>query len=120
MSPLNTLTMIGFWVVGSNPTIHDNKLFHTLLVSNMKNILPGIYTGNETAWIYYKNISRTSAVSSTNLGSILIFASCVVDTSARTSGRRAISPFQGGGGVISLSSGKLLLGNRLQVNGQMD
>ena len=30
--------------------------------------------------IFYKNISRTSAVSSTNFGSILIFASCVVGT----------------------------------------
>ena len=28
--------------------------------------------------IFYKNISRTSAVGSTNFGSILIFASCVV------------------------------------------
>ena len=30
--------------------------------------------------VCYKNISRTSAVSSTNFGSILIFASCVVGT----------------------------------------
>ena len=30
--------------------------------------------------IFYKNISRTPAVSSTNFGSILIFASCVVGT----------------------------------------
>ena len=30
--------------------------------------------------IFYKNISRTSAVSSTNFWSILIFASCVVGT----------------------------------------
>ena len=30
--------------------------------------------------LIYKNISRTSAVSSTNFGSILIFASCVVGT----------------------------------------
>ena len=29
---------------------------------------------------FYKNVSRTSAVSSTNFGSILIFASCVVGT----------------------------------------
>ena len=29
--------------------------------------------------VFYKNISRTSAVSSTNFGSILIFACCVVD-----------------------------------------
>ena len=29
---------------------------------------------------FYKNISRTSAVSSTNFGPILIFASCVVGT----------------------------------------
>ena len=29
-------------------------------------------------YIYYKNISRTLAVISKNLGSILIFASCVV------------------------------------------
>ena len=30
--------------------------------------------------VFYKNILRTSAVSSTNFGSILIFASCVVGT----------------------------------------
>ena len=30
--------------------------------------------------IFFKNISRTSAVRSTNFGSILIFASCVVGT----------------------------------------
>ena len=30
--------------------------------------------------LFYTNISRTSAVSSTNFGSILIFASCVVGT----------------------------------------
>ena len=28
--------------------------------------------------LFYKNISRTTAASSTNFGSILIFASCVV------------------------------------------
>ena len=31
-------------------------------------------------FLFYTNISRTSAVSSTNFGSILIFASCVVGT----------------------------------------
>ena len=30
--------------------------------------------------LFYNNISRTSAVSSTNFGSILIFASCIVGT----------------------------------------
>ena len=30
--------------------------------------------------VFYKNSSKTSAVSSTNFGSILIFASCVVGT----------------------------------------
>ena len=33
-----------------------------------------------TSYIFYTNILRTSAMSSTNFGSILIFASCVVGT----------------------------------------
>ena len=35
---------------------------------------------HDSAILFYKHISRTSAVSSTNFGSILIFASCVVGT----------------------------------------
>ena len=39
---------------------------------------PPHYSYVRYAPIFYKNISRTSAVSSTNFGSILIFARCVV------------------------------------------
>ena len=40
-----------FWVVGSVPTIHNNKLFQTFPESNLKNTLPRVSPGNETAWI---------------------------------------------------------------------
>ena len=36
------------------------------------------YEPTSVPWGFYNNISRTSAVSSTNFGSILIFASCAV------------------------------------------
>ena len=44
----------------------------SILVFSEAYVLPGIF--------YFKNILRTSAVSSMNFRSILIFASCVVDT----------------------------------------
>ena len=39
-----------FWVVGLNPTIHNNKLFQTLPMSNLKKNSP-VSPGNETAWM---------------------------------------------------------------------
>ena len=33
--------MFFFWVVGSHPTIHNDKLFQTFPISNLKNTLPG-------------------------------------------------------------------------------
>ena len=69
------------------PHIHHNKLFQIFPMSNLKNTLPAVYPGNETAW--------------------------VIDRSARISGRPAVPPFQGGS-VIRLSLGKLLV-NLLQV-----
>ena len=78
-----------FWVVGSNPTIHNNKLFQTFPMSNLKSALPGIP----------RKRNRLD-----------------IDKSARISGRPAIiPPFQGGGSVVRLSLGKLLLVNLLQV-----
>ena len=41
---------MGFGDVGSNPAIHNTKLFQTFPISNLKT-LPGIYPGNETASI---------------------------------------------------------------------
>ena len=40
-----------FWVVGSNPTIHNNDFFQTFPMSNLQQTLPGMDPGNETAWI---------------------------------------------------------------------
>ena len=47
-TPLNSLTngVVGrtcvLWVVGSSPHIHNNKLFQTFPMSNLKNTLPGM------------------------------------------------------------------------------
>ena len=79
---------MGFLGRGFKSHIHHNKLFQNFLMSNLKNTLPGVYPGNETAWI--------------------------IDRSAHISGRPAIPPFQGGESVIRLSLGKLLV-NLLQV-----
>ena len=41
-----------FGVVGSNPIIHNNKLFQTFPMSNLKNTLSSpVSPGKETAWI---------------------------------------------------------------------
>ena len=52
----------------------DNTAFNTM------NTVVALNPRLETRWLLHKIISRTSAVSSTNFGSILIFASCVVGT----------------------------------------
>ena len=60
---------MGFWVVGSIPTIHNNKLFRFFPCRTWK-ILSLVSPGNETAWI--------------------------LTEVRRISGRPAIPPFQGG------------------------
>ena len=50
----------------------------------LSNMIPSYYSilpcNTTSVCIFYKHISRTSAMSSTNFGSILIFACCVVGT----------------------------------------
>ena len=72
-----------FRVVGSNPTIHNNKLFQAFpIMSNLINTLPGIP----------RKRNRVD-----------------VDRSACMSGRPAIPTFQGRREFIRLSLGKLLV-----------
>ena len=79
---------MGFWVVGLNPTIHNNIFFRlSSSISNLKNTLPGV----PRKW------NRLD-----------------IEASAHISGRPAIPPFQGGKRVIRLRWGKLLV-NLLQV-----
>ena len=48
-----------------------------LIGKTKNNFLKQFKLENQSINLFYKDISRTSAVSSTNFGSILIFASCV-------------------------------------------
>ena len=62
--------VIGLEVVGSNPNIHQQKKFSIFPMSNLKNVLSDIIP---------RKWNRLD-----------------IDTSARTSGRPSIPPFQGG------------------------
>ena len=42
---------LGSWVRITPSTINSHKLFQTFPMSNLKNTLPPVSPGNETAWI---------------------------------------------------------------------
>ena len=59
---------------------NENAKRHICSFLSFQRLRDSLSHNPEGNLVFYKNILRTSAVSSTNFGSILIFASCVVGT----------------------------------------